>query len=119
MKFIKTSMVFIISLLRLTSDVIKASPGNLTYESQYQHDDMLRGEGKQFENNLPNDKETGNDVPEKMFDVHTYNLTTCKAVLKDNVKGRFNLSAHHLMCKYVQVRNQKKNLKTITNIEQW
>ena len=70
--------------------MIKASPSNPIYESQYEQGDMLRGEGKQFENNLPNDKETGNYVPEKMFDVHTYNLTTCKAVLKDNVKGRFN-----------------------------
>ena len=98
MDFTKISVVFVILILTLPSTITQATPHNSTFETQY-HIDLLRGDQKKFEIDLLSDNETFDGAQEESYNVQTYNMTNCKAVLKDNVKGRFNLSAHHLVCK--------------------
>ena len=102
MEFSAITSIFFILCLKPPSDVVQATPRNITLQTE-EKSVVLNIEEKALiskTTDVNNDNQKFKDVQTKPYDVHTYNTSTCKEVLKNNVKGRFNLSAHDLVCRY-------------------
>jgi hypothetical protein len=94
--------IFSILFLKQPSDIVQAIPRNITLQNESKTV-VLDIEEKAVNvktTDVKNDNENFKVVQKKSYDAHTYNTSTCKQVLQNNVKGRFNLSAHDLVCRY-------------------
>ena len=84
--------------------IIEATSHNSTTEKKDEYSILKDNEEKTLENKLGNsNNKTLQGLVEELYDRQTYNLSTCKNVLKNNLKGSFNLSLHDIICKYLLI----------------